>query len=243
MADPRLLAYMRRLIDKLGDSADPADWPPLATGPTPAANDSLRVSAALATLDTLDTGKERARVEDQLDSAQSTSSSMTARSGTGDERQGVARTYDFNVQSVQGGQCRGNPEEIIGHQQNAGGQWWPKTCGEPSDAIDSVSAWRSWQRSLDPARPPGDVPPGVWAEFIEASRQFLERWAEQAAAGGWRMADLFCADRHRPYARVDLAGLVWFIGSGEVVELTTDRAVIRKSSGARQTFYRRLDGK
>src|SRR5579862_92896 len=107
MADPQLLAYMYRLIDKLGDSADPAVWPRLATGPTLVVNDSPKVSAGLATLDTVDTGKQKARVEDQLDSAQSTSSSATARSGTGDERQGVARTYDFSVQSVQGGQSRG----------------------------------------------------------------------------------------------------------------------------------------
>jgi len=57
------------------------------------------------------------------------------------------------------------------------------------------------------------------------------------------MADLFGADHLRPYARVDLAGLVWFIGSGEVVELTADWAAIHKASGARQTFYRRLGGK
>jgi hypothetical protein len=54
-----------------------------------------------------------------------------------------------------------------------------------------------------------------------------------------RLEDLFGADRTRPFARVDRAGLAWFIGEGEVVAITAETATIQKPSGARQTFYRR----
>jgi hypothetical protein len=47
------------------------------------------------------------------------------------------------------------------------------------------------------------------------------------------------ADRFRPFAGVDRAGLAWFIGKGEVVAITAETATIQKPSGARQTFYRR----
>jgi hypothetical protein len=53
------------------------------------------------------------------------------------------------------------------------------------------------------------------------------------------MEVLFGADRVRPFARVDRAGLAWFIGKGEVVAITAETATIQKPSGARQTFYRR----
>jgi hypothetical protein len=56
---------------------------------------------------------------------------------------------------------------------------------------------------------------------------------------GWHAEDLFGADRERPFARVDRAGLVWFIGKGEVWAITAETATIQEPSGARQTFYRR----
>jgi hypothetical protein len=48
-------------------------------------------------------------------------------------------------------------------------------------------------------------------------------------------------DRAQPFARVDQAGLAWFIGKGELEAITVDTASIQKPSGARQTFYRRPD--
>jgi hypothetical protein len=81
------------------------------------------------------------------------------------------------------------------------------------------------------------VPRPVWLEFIEATGRFLEPWGVQAAALGWRYGGSVGADRVRPFARVDRAGLAWFTGKGEVIAITA--AAIQTPSGARQTFYRR----
>src|SRR5690349_25157155 len=79
-----------------------------------------------------------------------------------------------------------------------------------------VAEWREWQRALDPARPPGDTPFGIWRSYIENAGRFIEAWGERAFAAGWTPNDLFRAHPERPYARVDVAGLVWFIIEAEV---------------------------
>jgi DNA-binding transcriptional LysR family regulator len=54
-----------------------------------------------------------------------------------------------------------------------------------------------------------------------------------------RLEDLFGADRMRRSARMDRAGLAWFIGEGEVSAITAETATIQKPCSARQTFYLR----
>ena len=112
--------------------------------------------------------------------------------------------------------------------------------GFPLPAIGSgVVAWREWQGALDPARPPGDTPFGIWRSYIDNAGRFIETWGDRAIAAGWTVAELFGAHPERPHARVDVAGLVWFITEAEVVEMTADAAVIfRERTGARQTFRR-----
>jgi hypothetical protein len=85
---------------------------------------------------------------------------------------------------------------------------------------------------------PAAIPPARWRELVDNAGRFLERWGGQAAALGWSTADIFGCHREAPLARYDLQGLVFIIGSGEVVATTALSATIRTRGGATQTFRR-----
>jgi len=104
-------------------------------------------------------------------------------------------------------------------------------------------AWAEGFARLDRARPPDEVPQRRWLRFIDDCGQFLdEGWAAKAAALGWGAADLFGCDRHRPWARIDQAGLLWLMAGRRLVALTADSATIETSSGGRQTYRRVPNG-
>jgi hypothetical protein len=108
----------------------------------------------------------------------------------------------------------------------------------PADS--GVATWGEWQRSLDPARPPGDTPMAVWRAYISNAGRFIETWGDRAAAAGWSVNELFGAHPERPHGRVDMAGLIWFLREADVVDMTPDAAVIhRPGTGARQTYRRK----
>jgi hypothetical protein len=47
------------------------------------------------------------------------------------------------------------------------------------------------------------------------------------------------ADRDRPFARIDQAGLLWVLNGAKFVALTENTATIETRTGARQTYRRR----
>jgi hypothetical protein len=101
-------------------------------------------------------------------------------------------------------------------------------------------AWAEGFAELDPARPPGDVPPARWQRFVDDVGLFLDGgFAEQAAALGWGPHDLFGCDRDRPFARIDRAGALWLLNGGRLVALTVHAAVVETKIGARQTYRRK----
>jgi hypothetical protein len=83
---------------------------------------------------------------------------------------------------------------------------------------------------------PAAIRPTRWAELIDSSKSFLDRWGLQAAALGWKATDIFGCHREAPLARCDMQGLVFLIGSGEVVAITAATAVIRTRGGSLLTF-------
>jgi hypothetical protein len=85
---------------------------------------------------------------------------------------------------------------------------------------------------------PAAIPPTRWAELFNASMIFLDRWGLQAAALGWKTSDIFGCHREAPLARCDMQGLVFVIGSGEVVAVTAATAAIRTKGGSLLTFRR-----
>ena len=91
-------------------------------------------------------------------------------------------------------------------------------------------------------RPPADYA-GVyiarWRQLIEDGDRFLERWERDATALGWNTIDLFGCDRAKPFARIDLAGVVLLLEGRAVVELTETAAMIAELGQRHQRFFRR----
>jgi hypothetical protein len=120
---------------------------------------------------------------------------------------------------------------------------WTEAHEERSAIIEfDGGAPREWAEGLarlDPARPPADVPPRRWLQFLNDCGHFLDSgWADKAAALGWSASDLFGCDRHRPWARIDQAGLLWLIAGRRLLALTADSATIGTSGGGSLTYRR-----
>jgi hypothetical protein len=126
--------------------------------------------------------------------------------------------------------------------ENAPGSW--SEAEEERAAIVEFDGAipRSWAEGfarLHPDRPPGDVPLKRWRQFVDDVGRFLDLWAGTAVALGWSPYELFGCDRERPFARIDQAGLLWFLSGDELVVLSEDTAIIERRGGARQTYRRK----
>lgn len=84
---------------------------------------------------------------------------------------------------------------------------------------------------------PDGLGPSRWLCLQDGAARFTEGWGERALALGWDDAELFAlAD---PFARGDLQGAAWFVGSSTVVAVTPDAITLRTESGATLRIYRR----
>ncbi len=98
-------------------------------------------------------------------------------------------------------------------------------------------AWAEGFARLDPGRPPADVPPRRWQTFVDDVGLFLDGdFASVASALGWGPYDLFGADRDRPFARIDQAGLLWLLNGDRLEKLSENTATIQTRTGARQIW-------
>jgi hypothetical protein len=95
--------------------------------------------------------------------------------------------------------------------------------------------------SLSPV--PGDYEPARWQDALDGMRAFCDVWAGRVRALGWQPSEIFSLDPVAPAARVDRRGLGLLLSGGDRVEALDDRgADIRTAGGARQRYYRRLQG-
>jgi len=109
-----------------------------------------------------------------------------------------------------------------------------------ADRGESPREWAEGFAWLDPAQPPGDVPPMRWQQFVDDLRSFLSGDFAAVAAGlGWGPLDLFGCDRDRPFARIDAAGLLWLLNGDRLIALSENTAAIETRTGARQTHRRK----
>jgi hypothetical protein len=103
-------------------------------------------------------------------------------------------------------------------------------------------AWAEGFARLDANHPPGDVPAKRWLAFVNDVGRFLDSpFCAVALALGWGPYDLFGCDRDRPFARIDLAGLLWLLNGDRLIALTENSATIVTRAGARQTYRRKPD--
>lgn len=101
--------------------------------------------------------------------------------------------------------------------------------------------WAEALARLDPACPPGDIPPKRWLRFIDDCGRFLDDgWATHAARLGWGPLDLFGCDRIKPFARINRAGLLWLLDGRKLLALSADAAAIATASGGYLAFRRRI---
>jgi hypothetical protein len=82
--------------------------------------------------------------------------------------------------------------------------------------------------------------PKRWQRLVDDAGLFLDGpFSAVAAALGWGPLDLFGADRYKPFARVDQAGLLWLLDGNKLVAMSENTATIETPTGARQTYRRK----
>jgi hypothetical protein len=104
---------------------------------------------------------------------------------------------------------------------------------------ETVAAWTSGIARLRDLTPPRSYPADAWQQLITDAERFLEEWAPQAAAFGWQAWELFGCHRRAPWGRIDGMGLVLLLHGDPLAALTAGEAVIRRASGAHQTWRRK----
>ncbi len=106
-------------------------------------------------------------------------------------------------------------------------------AGLPQEIVHGMRAILSAKRAQR-------IPTQRWPQVQRDAARLVEGgWAQQAFGLGWTTADLFGCDQRAPWYRLDRSGLVLLIGGREVVELTTEVAALRTSTGSVLRFRRR----
>jgi hypothetical protein len=93
--------------------------------------------------------------------------------------------------------------------------------------------------TLSLSRVPRHWPAATWPQFVADAKAFCRDWAERAFLSGWAAWELFGCHRRAPWGRIQGMGLVLLLRGHEIAALTATEAVIRISTGARQTLRRK----
>ena len=86
---------------------------------------------------------------------------------------------------------------------------------------------------------PESVPPHRWRRLIDNAGRFIDHFAVQAHGLGWDAASVFGCHPLKPDARLDMQGLIWLVGAGELVAIADTSARIRTGTGTILTYCRR----
>jgi hypothetical protein len=84
---------------------------------------------------------------------------------------------------------------------------------------------------------PDGFSPSRWPRVQDGAARFAEEWGARALALGWTEGELFALAE--PFARKDIQGAAWFVGSATVAAVTVDAITLRTESGATLRIYRR----
>jgi hypothetical protein len=119
-----------------------------------------------------------------------------------------------------------------------------KTCGiARMDEIGGVATWIDGVAILDPNRAVAGIPPLRWRQFIDDCKAFLDPakgCAEGAYGKGWSTLDLFGCNPSQPLAHLGVAGLLWAVNGGRVIEVHPGWAMIEHANnGSRRNFDQR----
>jgi hypothetical protein len=138
---------------------------------------------------------------------------------------------------------RSDPEQIT---ESSGDVWFPPRQPPKVGGISKmlgVAEWTDGVASLDSNRAPAGIPPHRWRQFIDDCKAFLEPvegLAERALQRDWNTLDLFACHPTQPLAHLAVAGLMWVVNGGRVVELHSGWAVIEYPAiGTQRNFNQR----
>jgi len=83
--------------------------------------------------------------------------------------------------------------------------------------------------------------PERWQQIVDDGGRFLDAWGRQAAALGWKAADVFgvCPESDAPECRYNGRGLVPSLMGRKVCDINKDTARIDCGGGITQTFSRK----
>jgi hypothetical protein len=111
------------------------------------------------------------------------------------------------------------------------------------DEVGGVATWIAGVAILDPNRAVAGIPPLRWRQFIDDCKKFLdpaEGQAERAFQMDWSTFDLFGCRASQPLAHLGVAGLLWAVNGGRVIEVHNGWAVIEQANnGSRRNFDQR----
>jgi hypothetical protein len=140
-------------------------------------------------------------------------------------------------------ELRAHKAEVIDHLQHARQPEFgkPGTDALTHATISSVevASWVTGVARLATMAPPRSYPAHAWRQLILDAERFLDDWAQQAAGLGWPSWELFGCHRRSPWGRIDGMGLVLLLHGDQLAALTASEAVIRRASGAHQTWRRK----
>jgi hypothetical protein len=110
------------------------------------------------------------------------------------------------------------------------------------DEVGGVATWIAGVAILDPNRAVAGIPPLRWRQFIDDCKAFLDPakgWAERAFQMDWSTLGLFGCRASQPLAHLGVAGLLWAVNGGRVIEIHHGWAVIELNNGSRRNFDQR----
>jgi hypothetical protein len=109
--------------------------------------------------------------------------------------------------------------------------------------VGGVATWIAGVAILDPNRAVAGIPPLRWGQFIDDCKKFLDPakgWAEGAYGKGWSTLDLFGCNPSQPLAHLGVAGLLWAVNGGRIIEIHRGWATIEQANnGSRRNFDQR----
>jgi hypothetical protein len=111
------------------------------------------------------------------------------------------------------------------------------------DEVGGVATWIDGVAILDPNRAVAGIPPLRWRQFIDDCKAFLDPakgWAERAFQMDWSTLGLFGCHASQPLAYLGIAGLLWAVNGGRVIEVHPGWAMIEHANnGPRRNFDQR----
>jgi hypothetical protein len=129
-------------------------------------------------------------------------------------------------------ESRGSPEQSCRQELPDAPLRIPQSRDRIAGVVSGAGAVQSWRdgiASLNPNRPAAGIPPQRWKQFIDDCKAFLdplEGLAERALRKGWDTPALFGCHPSQPLSHLGIAGLLWVVNGGRIVELHRGWAVV-----------------